>query len=89
MYYSISISMLYNSIRLKMWTRAIITITVVTITIITRDIRTGANDTLVCSTPNDYILYFGTLRKVFDGDIVVALESGYSPEIKGVFYFGK
>ena len=49
------------------------------------DIYAGANDTLVCSTPNDYILYFGTLRKVFDGDIVVALESGYSPEIKGTF----
>ena len=43
----------------------------------------GANDTFICSTPNDYILYFGTLRRVFAGDIVVAIEAGMSEEIKG------
>ena len=44
----------------------------------------GGNDTFICSTPNDFILYFGTLRNVFAGDIVVAIESGISEEIKGI-----
>ena len=46
----------------------------------------GANDIFICSTPNDYILYFGTLRRVFAGDIVVAIEAGMSEEIKGLNY---
>ena len=46
----------------------------------------GGNDTFICSTPNDYILYFGTLRRVFAGDIVVAIEAGISEEIKGLNY---
>jgi len=35
----------------------------------------GGKDKPKCSTPNDLHLYFGSLRRVFDGDIVVAIES--------------
>jgi hypothetical protein len=34
----------------------------------------GPNDNPACSSPNDLILYLGSLRRVFSGDIVIALE---------------
>lgn len=45
----------------------------------------GRGDFIPCSTPNDYKLFFGTARKVFTGDIVVAVEAGsISEEAKNI-----
>lgn len=35
----------------------------------------GANDRAVCSSPNNLVLFLGSARRVFDGDIVIALET--------------
>ncbi len=35
----------------------------------------GLHDKIICKTPNDLILFLGSLRRVFDGDVVMAIES--------------
>jgi hypothetical protein len=52
--------------------------------IFTMAVVQGGNDKFIVSSPNDLKLFFGTARKVFDGDIVVALEAGFSEEAKAI-----
>lgn len=52
--------------------------------IFTMAVIQGGQDKFICSSPNDYKLYLGTARKVFNGDIVVAIEAGFSAEIKAI-----
>eukprot|EP01038_Epipyxis_sp_PR26KG_P009066 gene9066-12228_t len=35
----------------------------------------GQDDKMTCSSPNNLLLYIGSLRRVYDGDIVIAIES--------------
>ena len=41
--------------------------------IFTTSVTQGGADRFICSSPNDLKLYFGTARKVFQGDIVLIL----------------
>lgn len=51
--------------------------------IFTMAVIQGGRDKPKCSTPNDLHLFFGSLRRVFDGDIVVAIEaSSVTQEVK-------
>ncbi len=43
--------------------------------IFTFAIKQGHKDKVACSSPNDFRLFLGTLRRVYDGDIVLAVES--------------
>ena len=52
-------------------------------TIFTMAVVQGMQDRLVAS-PNDLHLFLGSARRYFDGDIVVAIESGLSVEVKAV-----
>lgn len=53
--------------------------------IFTMAVIQGRNDSLACSSPNDLILYLGTARKSFHGDIVIALEADViTSEIKAI-----
>ena len=53
--------------------------------IFTMAVIQGRNDSLVCSSPNDLILYLGTARKSYQGDIVIALEADtITTEIKSI-----
>lgn len=56
--------------------------------IFTMAVIQGKNDFAPCSSPNDLILYFGTARKYFQGDIVVALEADVlSEEVKHILQY--
>ena len=46
----------------------------VTQAVFTMAVIQGQNDNPACSSPNDLILFLGSLRRVFHGDIVIALE---------------
>ncbi len=52
--------------------------------IFTTSVTQGGADRFICSSPNDLKLFFGTARKVFQGDIVLALETGYSATVKAI-----
>ena len=53
--------------------------------IFTMAVIQGRNDSLACSSPNDLILYLGTARKSYHGDIVIALEADIiTSEIKSI-----
>ena len=52
--------------------------------IFTTSVTQGGADRFICSSPNDLKLFFGTARKVFSGDIVLALETGYSDTAKAI-----
>lgn len=52
--------------------------------IFTMAIIQGREDSVVCSSPNDFRLYLGTARRVFAGDLVVAVEATISDEVKAI-----
>lgn len=53
--------------------------------IFTMAVIQGGKDKQKCSTPNDLHLFFGSLRRVFDGDIVVAIEaSSVTKEVQSI-----
>jgi hypothetical protein len=51
--------------------------------IFTMAVIQGMNDRLV-QTPHDLLLFLGSARRYFNGDIVMAIESGLSPEAKDI-----
>ena len=53
--------------------------------IFTMAMKQGQSDYKSCSSPNDFILFLGTARKVFDGDIVIAVDASLvTIEIKAI-----
>lgn len=55
--------------------------------IFTMAVIQGGNDKLICSTPNDFKLFLGSARRVFSGDIVVAVEATISDDVKAILKF--
>ena len=52
--------------------------------IFTTSVTQGGADRFIISSPRDLILFFGTARKAFSGDIVLAIETGYSATVKAI-----
>jgi hypothetical protein len=52
--------------------------------IFTMAVIQGKNDIKICSSPNDFKLFLGSIRRVFQGDIVMAIETGINEETKNV-----
>lgn len=44
----------------------------------------GQADYVHCSSPNDFRLFLGSLRRVYSGDVVVAVEAGLPEETKAI-----
>ena len=52
--------------------------------IFTMAVVQGGADKSYCTSPNDYRLFLGSARRVFTGDIVIAVESSISDDVKAV-----
>ena len=53
--------------------------------IFTTSIIQGSGDRYICSSPNSYHLFFGTARKVFHGDMVIAIDAqSLTSELKDI-----